>query len=126
MPKKEQWRTIGEVCVDSANLIICDPLQADKASEWCDDYFRKTDLNGAAINNQGAAQIVNGRGVPVGVITNTGLGDGIYKVEARYENHPAFGKRCAEIRIRFLPHPQFEIDDDDLAEMDVTNDNEKD
>ena len=95
MAKKEQWRTIGEVCVDSAYVVICDALQAAQASKWCDDYFRKTDLNAAAINNQGAAQIVNGGGVPVGVVTTTGLGDGIYKVEASYEERPVFWKRCA-------------------------------
>jgi hypothetical protein len=30
------------------------------------------------------------------------------------KKHPIFWKRCAEIRIRFLPHPQIEIGDDDL------------
>jgi hypothetical protein len=38
-------------------------------------------------------------------------------VEARYEKYPVFGKRCAEIRIRSLPHPQIEMGDDDLPEL---------
>jgi hypothetical protein len=40
MANKREWRTIGEVCVDSGTIVICDPCQADEASDWwADDGF---------------------------------------------------------------------------------------
>jgi len=42
------------------------------------------------------------------VRAETGLGDGCYTVEARYEDLGEWGKRVAEIRIKFLPHPQLD------------------
>ena len=43
MFKKRQWQTIGEVCVDSGHLIICDPCQGEEASHrWIDSDL---DLN---------------------------------------------------------------------------------
>jgi hypothetical protein len=44
-----------------------------------------------------------------GVVVNSGMGDGVYPVYAKFvddENDPANG-RIAEIRIKFLPHPYF-------------------
>jgi hypothetical protein len=98
-----QWRTIGEVCVDSGHLVICDPCRAQETSNrWAD-----TDLNECAKNGVKAWELTNDDYYPIAVAVQTGLGDGIYKVEARYETDPVFGKRCAEIRIKFLPHPEF-------------------
>jgi hypothetical protein len=116
MATKREWRTIGEVRVDSDIIVICDPCQADEASDWCaDDGFVDSTQN----DNAGA-ELKNDKGFPIAVAMHTGVGDGQYCVEARYETHLVLGKRCAEIRIRFLPHPQFG-DMDELAEMMVSS-----
>ena len=100
-----EWRTIGEVCVDSGHLIISDPCRAEKASnQWIDNDL---DLNECAKNGIRDWELTNDHDCPVAVVVQTGLGDGIYKVEARYENLGAWGERVAEVRIKFLPHPYF-------------------
>jgi hypothetical protein len=66
------------------------------------------DLNECAKNGIRAWELTNDHD-PVAVVVQTGLGDGRYTVEARYEDS-MFGERCAEIRIKFLPHPQFDMD----------------
>jgi hypothetical protein len=100
-----QWRTIGEVCVDSGHLVICDPCRAEEASSrWTDADL---DLNECAKNGIRAWELTNEHNCPIAVTVQTGLGDGCYEVQARYETDPVFGKRCAEIRIKFLPHPEF-------------------
>ena len=100
MFKKRQWQTIGEVCVDSGHLIICDPCQGEEASHrWIDSDL---DLNKCAKNGIRTWELTNDDNCPVAVVAQTGLGDGRYAVEARYEEDPFMGKRVAEIRIRFL------------------------
>jgi hypothetical protein len=96
--KPNAWQTIGEVCVDSGSVIIGDPCNADDA---CTLWFRLiedgvTDLNAMMRKDIRAQQVENA------VIAQSGLGDGVYKVEARYEDCDQWGKRIAEIRIRFL------------------------
>src|SRR6516164_11599220 len=93
-----KWRTIGDVCVDTATIVICDPCQAD-------DVFSDNEYFDATDNNNQAGELRNDHDCPVAVALRTGIGDGRYKVEARYETNPDFGKRIAEIRIKFLPHP---------------------
>ena len=110
----KQWRTIGEVCVDSGSIVICDPCRADKASDWWQGVATGEWPLG---NYKHEAELKGENGDPLAVALHTGIGDGWYAVEARYEQHPFMGKRVAEIRIRFLPHPQLEMGDDDLAEM---------
>jgi hypothetical protein len=104
-----KWKTIGEVCIDSGTIMLCDPCRADEVSGWWDDYCERTDLN----KSPDSKEINVRKDFPIGVITRTGIGDGCYAVEARYEEHPFMGKRVAAIRIRFLPHPQLEMGDDD-------------
>jgi hypothetical protein len=100
---KSEWRTIGEVCVDSGHLIICDPCRGEEASNrWIDNDL---DLNECAKKGIRAWELTNDHDCPVAVVVQTGLGDGFYKAEARYETDPDFGERCAEVRIKFLPHP---------------------
>lgn len=48
--------------------------------------------------------ITNEHDVAVALVLSTGLGDGVYPVEARFEE-AAGAVRVAEIRVRFLPHP---------------------
>jgi hypothetical protein len=100
---KQEWQTIGQVCVDSGRVIIGDPCNADDACrEWSSDTIYKLDLNECARKGIMAHQVANA------VIATSGMGDGVYDVEARYEDTGEWGKRIAEIRIRFLPHPYFD------------------
>jgi hypothetical protein len=97
---KGEWRPIGEVCVDSGHLIISDPCQADEASDqWADS---DVDLNECAKNGIRAWELTNDHDCPIAVVVQTGLGDGRYEVEARYETVGDWGERCAEVRIKFL------------------------
>jgi hypothetical protein len=48
--------------------------------------------------------ITNEHDVAVALILDTGMGDGGYPVEARFEE-AAGAVQIAEIRVRFLPHP---------------------
>lgn len=102
-----EWRTIGEVCVDSAHLIICDPFKAQAASNRWIEKFKDLDLNECAKKGFRDWELTNNHDCPVAVVIQTGLGDGFYKVEARYEDS-VWGKRCAEVRVKFLPHLQLE------------------
>ena len=48
--------------------------------------------------------VTNSHDVAVALYVATGLGDGVYPVEARFEEAEG-AVRIAEVRIRFLPHP---------------------
>src|SRR5262249_45751635 len=103
----QQWRIIGEVCVDSAHLIISDPCRAERATSQWIDKVKDLDLNECAKKGIREWELTNARDCPVAVVVQTGLGDGFYKVEARCENLAEWRERVAEIRIKFLPHPYF-------------------
>ena len=48
--------------------------------------------------------VTNDHGIGVAMYVGTGLGDGVYPVEARFEEAEG-AMRIAEVRVRFLPHP---------------------
>jgi hypothetical protein len=96
-----EWETIGDVCVDSATIIIADPCLVEEVMEgysetlgYPDDNWDHTQLTIA-----GAGQ-AEGRRINAGIACRTGWGDGFYPVEIRREDGDV-----AELRIRFLPHP---------------------
>jgi hypothetical protein len=99
---KQEWRTIGEVCVDSGSIMICDPINASEAEHRTKHLFNSIDLNECAKKDVRSHEIFNASEAPIAVVAESGLGDGIYEVEARYEDCEEWGKRIAEIRIRFL------------------------
>jgi hypothetical protein len=48
--------------------------------------------------------VQNDHGIVVAVYVGTGLGEGLYPVEARFEEAEGV-TRIAEVRVRFLQHP---------------------
>ena len=48
--------------------------------------------------------ITNEYDLAVALILEAGLGDGLYRIEARFEEAEG-AVRIAEVRVRFLPHP---------------------
>ena len=91
-PQSSEWQRIAEVPVDTGRLVIVDPQNVD-------------DLGVGVDEPEGTYGLVsNEHGMAVALVLSTGLGDGVYPVEARFEE-AAGAVRVAEIRIRFLPHP---------------------
>jgi hypothetical protein len=91
-----QWEQVGEVGIDSGTLALVDPVYAETVSAA--EGLEATDTGGVGtIRPQGAVR-------DLGVIVSTGLGDGMYPVEVRYEEAEG-SQRIAEVRVRFLPHP---------------------
>jgi hypothetical protein len=121
MNKQNDWRIIGEVCIDSATLVLCDPIRGEAAEHWWMDRARKVgvgelDANQEAADGIDTWQLTDDRDISIGVALTTGLGDGVYPVEARYEDDETFGRRVAEVRIKFLPHPYFLSDEEEEIE----------
>ena len=78
-------------------------IEETGASECVSDI----DFNDLAIKGIRSHQLRKDGKEPIAVVVEVGLGDGMYKVEARYEDLSELGRQVAEIRIKFLPHPQF-------------------
>ena len=87
-----EWQRIGEVPVDSGRLVLVDPMNTDDVAQHEGDSALTYEL------------VSNDLGIAVALMFSTGLGDGTYGVEARFEE-AAGAVRIAEIRVRFLPHP---------------------
>ena len=82
---EQEWQPLGSVTVDTARLMLLDPMHVDIGPDDGSEGEFALDTN------------------VTGVITGTGMGDGRYLVEGRYVDCP-FGRRLAEIRVRFLDY----------------------
>lgn len=85
-----RWQVVGQVAVDSAHLIVVDPDNYEPL-DW-DGFVERVDGSVLPIEVDGPEGPV-----VVGAIVPTGIGDGVYPIEARFE-----GDRVAEVRVRFL------------------------
>ncbi len=91
---------IGEMPIDSGRLVLLDPQNVDDVVNHEDQEMdEQTDWS------TNYKLVSNDFNIAVALILSTGLGDGVYPVEARFEEAEG-AIRVAEIRIRFLPHPQ--------------------
>ena len=100
MTESTEWQRIGDVPVDTGRLVLVDPMNLDDAShhedELADEHSDSAFMTYELVTNE--------HGVAVALVSSTGLGDGLYPVEARFEEAEGT-MRIAEIRVRFLPHP---------------------
>ena len=99
-----EWQRIGEVPIDTGRLVLLDPMNTDDVGRHEDDFIDRYEAEPDAEEPSLTYELVtNDHGVAVALILHSGLGDGVYPVEARFEE--AGGSiRIAEIRVRFLPH----------------------
>jgi hypothetical protein len=95
MTESTEWQRIGEIPVDLGLLALTDPGNAGDVLEHLEELVE---------HNLTYELVTNDYGVAVALLLSTGLGDGVYPVEARFEE-AAGAVRIAEVRIRFLPHP---------------------
>ena len=100
MTENTEWQRIGEVPVDTGRLVLVDPMNLDDVAHHEDEL----DGRGSDSAFMTYELVTNDHGVAVALVFSTGLGDGLYPVEARFEEAEGT-TRIAEIRVRFLPHP---------------------
>jgi len=109
---KDKWVNLGRVAVDSGQLLVTDPCYL---KDWIDrDFNLKGEENEtheysydgcsrASLSERGGGALFFPQGFDgAGVCFSTGLGDGLYDVEARVGMVKDFGKRVKEIRIKFV------------------------
>ena len=88
------WKKIGVVGVDSAQLLICDPMYLKIQNSLQKDLtFREGMFNQINFDagHEGA-----------GVIFNSGYGDGVYEVWANIKKIKDWGERICEVRIKLI------------------------
>jgi hypothetical protein len=83
------WQQIGEIPTDSGQLALVDPRNAEDVAGYVMDVPLTFE------------PVANVLGIPVAMVVSTGLGDGVYPVEACFEE-VAGVLRVAEVRIRFI------------------------
>lgn len=93
--KTGEWEKVGRVYVDGGYIVVGDPWNLPKDGKWFERIAPLDNENG---------EIEDGI-----VAVKTGLGDGCYNVEVRYEDVPGWGRRVAEMRIVFLTDEMLDI-----------------
>ena len=83
-PSDDGWQPLGAVTIDTGRLLLVDPVHQGRVDAAED------------------GQIAIPGGDLSAVQVPTGIGDGRYRVEGRFLDSPLFGRRLAEIRMRFL------------------------
>lgn len=81
---EDEWQALGRFTIDTGVVLLIDPA-----------YL------GMEVGGLGYAELPVPGGDCSAVVASTGMGDGRYLVEGRFCDCP-FGRRLAEIRIRFL------------------------
>jgi hypothetical protein len=104
MTESTEWQRIGEVPVDTGRLVLVDPMNVDDVSHHEDEMHRRFEDEDGDSASMTYELLTNEHDVPVALVLSTGLGDGVYPVEARFEEAEG-PMRIVEIRVRFLPHP---------------------
>ena len=99
MTENREWQRIGEAPVDTGRLVLVDPMNVGDVLDHEDEV-----LDREVPESMTYELVTNDYGVAVALVFSTGLGDGTYPVEARFEEAERT-MRIAEVRIRFLPHP---------------------
>lgn len=108
---RDRWQKIGVVGVDSGRLLITD-YPEEPSVQW-DAIVKQLEEKNFPLT----LQLFFAIGTPgAGVTIATGLGDGIYDVEAKIGpvvigDHD-MGERVKELRIKFVPHPAIRTKED--------------
>ena len=117
-----EWELVGEAGVDSGQIIVVDPcyvindeaelLKFAESKDFNDIDATYDDLLKERDKNKNALTVA----FKDGIVTNTGYGDGSYKVYIKKENMGQWGERVMELKIVFIsdePEEEEEEEDED-------------
>jgi len=95
IPKgKEKWKKVGVVGVDSGTLLLGDPAYKE------DFNYNRDVIKG--MKDKKTLQLKFKKNTGRGVLTETGLGDGVYPVYAKIGKVDDFGTRVKEVKVKFV------------------------
>lgn len=108
---------LGEVAVDSGHLMIVDPCYVFRGGAYdlmCDRILQLHE-DGKDADNHGGEFPASG--IANGVVFESGLGDGWYRVEATVGDVPGWGERVKSVTITLIEE---DYDEDDVpADEDI-------
>lgn len=104
MTESNGWQRIGEIPVDTGRIVLVDPGNLADALDHEQEVLDQIEAGDEGAASMTYELVANQPGVVVALVVGTGLGDGSYPVEARFEDVEG-AVRIAEVRVRFLPHP---------------------
>ncbi len=93
MKLTSKWVLAGQIQIESGQVLICDTGNIFHHLKEI-----KTEMDNPTYNAFLAKPIPD----DLGVISSTGIGDGLYNVGVLIEEQGELGKRVVELRIRFL------------------------
>lgn len=105
--KEAGWQEVGKLAVDSGRCVLIDPAYVKYAQEAEEAVHDQIMADGGY---DYVTEVKVGILTTGGVIVQTGLGDGLYPIEVRMVDDPDWGRRVAEMRVRFMPHPYFQLE----------------
>ena len=102
--KKTKWIKIGDCAVDSGQIMIVDPCYVlpgigEQIRYTYNDLLGEYEKPG--VDDKQAFEVLFSKIAGTGIISSTGLGDGVYPVYAKIEDQGKFGKRVMELKIKF-------------------------
>jgi hypothetical protein len=94
---------VGEVSVDSTQILICDPmyLHTERQLSNPKELGRKQDEVLDSKTQSSQLQFNSGLN-GLGVLLHSGVGDGTYSVYATFTDSPEVGRRIQKVEIVFL------------------------
>lgn len=94
--KRAKWEVIGAISVDSGCITIADPCY-----DVDDSLYIEAETDTVCHPHEGDTLELK-RGFGAAVTLSTGLGDGVYLVEAKRCIEGGFEGRIKEVRIKFF------------------------
>ncbi len=111
------WELVGECGVDSGQIIVVDPCYVISDESDLDKFKESGDYNDVDATYE---ELLRTRdkcnnltdAFKDGIVTNTGYGDGSYKVYIKKESQGDWGERVSELKIVFIEDDPEEEEDE--------------
>tara|TARA_B100000470_G_scaffold192657_1_gene160307 strand:+ start:50 stop:415 length:366 start_codon:yes stop_codon:yes gene_type:complete len=112
-----EWELVGTCGVDSGQIIVVDPCYVISDESDLDKFKESGDYNDVdATYDELLKERDKGNSLTdafkFGIVTNTGFGDGEYKVYIKKESQGDWGERVSELKIVFIEDDPEEEEDE--------------
>jgi len=114
-----EWELVGTCGVDSGQIIVVDPCYVISDESDQDKFAESKDYNDLNATYEELLRERDKKGnnltdaFKFGIVTNTGFGDGEYKVYIKKEAQGPWGVRVSELKIVFIEDEEEEEEQDD-------------